>query len=487
MYKILFSSLLLLSFSSFSQTNYYISQQTGSDSNDGLSPTTPFKTIKKYTKPSNGLMTPGDSVFLIGQFTNTSYDTSYSFSAINDAHLWHGENTISLNNINGNAANYITFLPYDSSTILHGDGGNIFRVQNSSYLNIIGFEIEGEVIRIPLSTAFSVQFVYLDATTVDPKNPTLSEVLYRVQPGTSKAVIAATTFPLLGSVNRPSYTDTRGMYLSNVHHINIKNNNIHHMPGGGLRISECEYIWIRENEIHYNSLRSFSGTHGLVVTKAKSTDTTSGYKIWIERNKVHHNYNEVYSWAPTKTIITPHLDEGKGISMQRNQASNGWLHGRILIANNLCYWNGFSGVHSNDGDRMDFINNTCYMNSYTGTVTDTSENANNIGISSSDGDGMRMINNIIVVDNSVGGFALSSKGNTGLVVKDNLIFGMNGGTLRTDPDVTSVEINTQISDPKFINPSAFNFGLQNSSPAIGNADVSFAPTLDLFGNTRDSS
>ncbi len=474
------------SLSIYSQSNYYINQQTGSDLNNGLTSSTPFKTVKHYTKTSNGFITAGDSIFLMGEFSNDSYNASYSYSGILDAHLWHAENTIYINNVNGNASNYITFLPYDATTKLKGDGANIFRVQNSSYINIVGFEIEGEVTRIPLSTAFAVQFIYQESTSIDPLNPLAGEVIYRVQPGTPKSVIDTSTYPLLNNIKRPSYTDTRGMYLSNVNHINIKQNNIHHMPGGGLRVSECEYITIEENEVHYNSLRSYSGTHGLVVTKATSTDTLSGYKIWIVRNKVHHNYNEVFSWAPTKTIITPHLDEGKGISMQRNQVSNGWVNGRILIANNLCYWNGFSGVHSNDGDRMDFINNTCYMNSYTGTVTDTFENANNIGISSSDGDGMRMINNIIVVDNNVGGYALSSKNNPGLVVRNNLVLGLNGGTLRADPDVTTVEVNTLNSDPQFNNPVGFDFSLKSTSPAIGYADTTFAQAKDYLNFIRDN-
>ena len=89
-------------------------------------------------------------------------------------------------------------------------------------------------------------------------------------------------------------------------------------------------------------------------------------KINILRNKVHHNYNEIYSWAPTKTIITPYIDEGKGISLQRNDIDDnntptdntddtGWLRGRFLVANNVCYFNGYSGLHSNDGTRIDFI------------------------------------------------------------------------------------------------------------------------------------
>ena len=117
------------------------------------------------------------------------------------------------------------------------------------------------------------------------------------------------------------------------------------------------------------------------------------YRVRIVRNKVHHNYNEIYSWAPTKDIITPRIDEGKGISLQRNQDFvNG---GRILVGSNIAYWNGFSGIHSNDGNNIDFIGNTSYMNSFTNTVTYASDpKGNNIGISMSNGENNRIINNI---------------------------------------------------------------------------------------------
>jgi len=200
--------------------------------------------------------------------------------------------------------------------MLIGDGANIFRVQNCSYLRITDLEIVGEVENILLSTANAVQFAYLDGSTAS-NPPIASDIQFRDEDCVSNCVPNAVEEGEIYSdldgvdVIRPSYVDTRGLYLSDVHHIDILNNHIHHMPGGGTR----------------------SG---------------NDYRINILKNKVHHNYNEQYSWAPSKVVITPHIDEGKGISLQRNETTSSvnWDNGRILVANNLCYFNGFSGVHS---------------------------------------------------------------------------------------------------------------------------------------------
>jgi hypothetical protein len=468
----------------FSQTVYFVNQSTGSDTNNGISTSTPFKTIDEVCNN----VSPGDTVKIMGEYVNTSYNASYSFFGdIDDAHLWHAENTIKINGLNGSAAGgYITFKSYDSNTILKGDGANILRVQNCSYLRFENLGIKGEVGNIPLSTAKALQFVYKDGGAAQ----------YQVTPGTTDEEIELTTFPVLGSVSRPSYVDTRGFYLSGVHHIDVTNCHIHHMPGGGLRFTECNFINVIENEIDNNSRRSYSGTHGFVVSKADSRmggdETGTGYKIRIERNKVHHNYNEMYSWSPAKDIITPRIDEGKGISLQRNRdlASENeyWINGRFLVANNLCYWNGFSGVHSNDGDRMDFVNNISYMNSYSNTVTYADDPAgNNIGISTAGGTDIKIINNISVVDASWGGYAIAMSENvTPFEVRNNIVYGVKG-TLSHDPDVAAVEVNTTETDPLFIDTKIFDFNLQENSPAIGAANTIYAPSDDYYETTRDAS
>ena len=337
-----------------------------------------------------------------------------------------------------------------------------------------------------------MQFLYLDPNTADPTHPTLNDVKFRVTVGTTIAQIENATYPIIGSVIRPSYIDTRGIYLSGCDHIELLNMEIHHTCGGGLRVSESSYINIEGNDIHNCSMRSYSGTHALVVTKTKvgtanATDDPI-YSIVIQRNKVHHNYNEIFSWVGTKSFITPRIDEGKGISLQRNNL-NSWKSGnrRIKVVNNVCYWNGFSGVHSNTGYHLDFINNTCYMNSYTNTVTYASQTQKgaNIGISAQGGSDIKIINNISVVDTDWGGYALSSANTSNLVVKDNIIFGVNG-TVAQDQDVSSVDTNTIVVNPKFKNPLAFDFNLKSNSPAINIANTTYAPTTDYYNKNRDN-
>ena len=538
------------------QISYYVSQASGDDANAGTSPGAPKQSMASAVT----LLSPGDTLFLMGEWTNPSFNENYSFSALTDAQLWHSENTIRIANLHGSAAGgYITLRAYDTTTKLRGDGANIFRIQNCSYLRIEGFEIEGQVNSIPLSTANALQFAYINASVhtvhangVVPAALTAAQIRHRLNDDGCTAEYAPDDPTYIeqysGCSNikndntiRPSYVDTRGLYLSGVAYVDILDNEIHHLPGGGLRVSEVHAANILGNDIHNNSRKSYSGTHGLVVTKALSSPPsfspappatvptlTDTYLIRIERNRVHFNYNEQYSWAPSKTIVTPHLDEGKGISLQRNDHANSgdWLTGRMLVANNLAYYNGFSGIHSNDGERIDFINNTAFLNSYTrsfwepceaGLANGTSNNGGNIGISVQGGGNNRIFNNISIIDPDLNKSAISTNlSNTSgnpdnIVVENNLIYGIfEDGTLcqltnndpasciKSDADIDAVAINEIEANPQFVNsgdvtigsdchPSGtvFDFSLLDGSPAIGAANATMAPSVDFFGNPRN--
>lgn len=472
-YGFLIFPILFLTAPLFAQDTYYISQQTGSDENDGLSVGTAFASIDAAT----ALLQPGDELRFVGTFTNESYDPDYEFSGnIDDPYIWHQENTLRFNNLHGAPDDYITLRAHNDQTVLRGDGANIFRMTNCSYLRIEDFEIYGIAEEIPLQTALDLQFLYRENNSTN--------TLYRVPPGTSDAEVGELTLPVLDHVSRPSYTDTRGIYLSNVHHIELIDNHVHHTGGNGFRVADCDYIDIIGNEVNDCSRKSYSGTHGLVVTNANSFDAQTGAKIRIVGNRVHHNYNEIYSWSPQKTFITPHIDEGKGISLQRNRLSDGWTHGRILVANNLTYWNGFSGVHSNTGIRIDFINNTAYLNSYTGTIGG-SMNGRNIGISAQTGDDVRIVNNISVVDGSWDGFALSASNLTNLTIADNLIYSTTTA-LELDNDVTAVATGTLQAAPHFQDADNLNFGLRADSPAVDAGSAVLAPSDDFNGHPRDA-
>jgi hypothetical protein len=439
-----------------------------------------------------GLLKPGDTLHIMGLMTNPSYNQSYEFQDdLKDAHLWHQENTLNINELHGEPNNYITIRSaVDDPAILRGDGANIVRVQKSSYLRILGFEIYGHVKDIPLSTAKALQFVYRDEE---------GKVKYRVNPSLTEDQIGKKKeLPILGDISRPSYTDTRGAYFSDCNNLVIEGNIVHHMPGGGIRVSYSEHVDIIGNEVHDCSRKSYSGTHGLVVTytydKLPPEPEKEKYRVRILGNLVHHNYNEIHSWNGKKAFIETKIDEGKGISLQRNQKFNNG--GRILVANNIAYWNGYSGIHSNDGDNIDFIGNTAYMNSYTCSVTyagDDDVSGNNIGISMSDGEGNVIANNIAFIDTSWGGYPISVKGND-VSVHNNLVHGEGALDLKYDSNLPSAdESEMYFGDPLFLRTwshdenKMFDFHVSDKSPAVknANADISFMLKTDYFGKFRN--
>ena len=433
---------------------WYIDMENGSNTNDGLSDTTAFERFEHLADLQS--IIAGDTILIMGEYANVDFD---------EEGAWKSTSTLSLSKLHGTADKYITIKPYDSNTVLRGNAGTILRIFDCSYIQVEGFEIYGEVERISLHKAKKYQFRYKD------ENGTL---LYRVKDGTSIETIATMEFKILTNITRPSITDTKGLYVSGSNHINIVGNTISYMPGTGLRVAKSDYINIVENEVHHCSMRSYSGTHALVVHSSKSIDKATGYKIKILRNRIHHNYNEIFSWSPSKEIITPHIDEGKGISLQKNIYDTGWKHGRILVANNVAYNNGFSGITNNGGERIDIFNNTCYMNSQS-----SDDRGKNIGISSSGGKDINITNNIIQSDLNHVGYAISVTDNRKLTVFNNLIKG------KLDSDLDANETQTIIGEPRFVDVANFDFRLDSDSDAQDKAIPIEAVEFDMGMELRD--
>jgi parallel beta-helix repeat protein len=446
------------------QRNFFVSP-SGEDTNDGLSVATPFGTFDHAVS----VLLAGDTLNVLpGLYTNATYG---------DGNYWkvQGESTIYVNNLHGDAANWITIRGYGNpdDIELRGDGVSIVLIKNSSYIRVENLRVVGETQNIPLELALEYQFTYLD------ENGDQQE---RVPPGLTNEEIAALELPLLDYCDRPTYFRTSGINVNSCHHVDVLGNDVSYCPGEGIRSFNSDHLLIRSNEVQHSSHRSSTGGHGLSVYIATSFDDVDDYSIVIDRNMVHHNWNEMFSWVHTKTWITPHIDEGKGITAQRCNPSRGWTVGRILMANNIAYENGLSGVHVNDCERIDLVNNTAYHN-FSSKLMFPDLAGNNHGLSINDSHDITAYNNILVADPDPSfSQALSvSASSSDCTVDQNIVI---GGLNSTAESVTTGIIS---DDPQFADAANLDFSLLSTSPAINAALPAFAPADDYFGNARDVS
>jgi parallel beta-helix repeat protein len=461
--KLLTIFLLITSLSVFSQINYYVDGQNGNNSNNGLTSGNAFKTIQFAVNSA----THGDTILVMsGIYSNLTFGT---------IDIWKEERTVDIANKMSANNLYLTIKPLIAGTVtIKGDGFYIFQIRNSSYIKIEGFNIVGEAQNIPLSLAFQYQFTYKDAG---------GTILERVPTGSTPAQISALTLPVLNNIKRPTYFNTSAISVNGSHHIDITNNNVNYMPGEGIRSFTSDFLNIIGNKVSGCSSKSSFGVHGLSVYNMNSNidatnSTFTDVRILIAKNEVYNNVNEVYSWSEQKTFITPQIDEGKGITVQRCTNAYLWLNGKIRLENNISYNNGFSGIHINSGDRIEIINNTCYGNNQTTLVTNLGDQH---GISLQDAHTALVANNIVQASATTGGFVIKvGSTSNNIVINSNILFG------NIHPSAIPYSTNTQNVNPNFVNPSLFDFSLQNNSMAINNANSSYAPATDFFGNTRNT-
>lgn len=455
--------ILFLSISTitFSQNNIFIA--TNGANNSGLGTfNSPYASLFVALNSAQA----GDTVFVRGG--------TYQNYTLGDGDIWKGQahSIFSINHVHGMPNQYITIKPYNNEqVIVKGDGLAMILVKNSSYIRIEGFEVYGETENIPLDTALAYQFIYKDAN---------NNIQYRVPPLTPSNVVDTMTFPILSNIKRPTFFNTAGISVLASHHIDVVNNYVHHAPGEGIRSFTSDYLNIIGNEIHDCSRRSSTGVHGLSVYNLSNIDSLDIQKILIARNLVYDNYNEVYSWTHTKTIITPHNDEGKGITVQRCSPAYSWTSGKIRIENNIAHHNGFSGFHINTGKGIEIVNNTAYYNSRT---TATEGNGNQHGISVQGGEDILIANNIAVADTSIlqNRVLNLSNNSINITIKNNLLIG------NLSANAAAIDVNTFICSPHFKDVLNDNYRLKYFSCAIDAADFGFAPSIDFFKNTRDNS
>lgn len=466
-YLFLSTIFICLSIINHAQTNWYVST-TGQDINGNGGFSIPFKTVTYASTKAS----PGDTIFVMnGTYNNTTYGT-YD--------IWKTEQAVRINNFNPTGIpNYLTIKPYNNQPVkFKCDGDFIIQVKNSSYVSIEGFEVEGEVNNIPLDSGLKYQFIYKDV---------MGNIQQRVPVGSTPAQIATMTLSVLSNIERPTYFNTSGISINNSHHVKILNNHVYNMPGEGIRSFTSDYLNIIGNTVYNCSRRSATGVHGLSIYTLNSNldpanATNPNTRVLIAQNLVYNNFNEVYSWSETKTLITPHIDEGKGITIQRCTPSYSWTVGKIRIENNISYNNGFSGIHVNSGNRIEIVNNTVFENNQTSQITLQGDQQ---GISLQDANDFLITNNIIQANPTINnGFALKLSANSAIIGTNSITNNFINGNMSANS--ITLATNTFTGSPQFVNPTISNFNLQPTSFAINNALLTNSPLNDFYNNIRGS-
>ncbi len=261
------------------------------------------------------------------------------------------------------------------------------------------------------------------------------------------------------------------------HHLRFADNLVEFCPGGGIGPGGADWVTIENNVIQNNCWTTIYATSGISLNGGSNFDGTSGgYRALIRNNETSGN-RTFEIWKQIGKV-----SDGNGIIIDVNQNSKApeelRYNGRTLIANNLSFNNGGSGIHAFKSKRIDVINNTVYMNSASPEL----DWGQMFVQQSSD---VRFINNIVVAppDQPVNtnGAKGGDQNSTDIYRANNLYFGGGTAPVMGEGDT--------IGAPQFVNPSidekVADFHLKPTSPAIGTGIVEpFLPATGLEGKVR---
>jgi hypothetical protein len=415
-----------------SSLTYYVSG-TGSDSNDGLSTATAFRTLQHAAD----LTQPGDTVLAM----NGTYNNICAGCAVLDIHN------------PGTASDWITYKAYPGQTPVLSFNGweGIFVESTASYIEVNGFTIIGNNANVTLAGALAQS-----TTNPDP-----------IYNGGGIAVDGRAG----NNTIRPN-------------HINILNNTISECSGGGVGAMWSDYITISGNTIYNTSYYSIYGDSGISTGELWNSDASTGYKIFITGNRLFGNKQLV------PTALGGGITDGEAIIIDSNRNHNAPAiaaidpmppyTGRTLIANNVIYANGSSAVEVFESDHVDVVNNSSYQNVTNPPLSGRGE------LDLNQTTDVNAFNNVFYNATGQNPVAIEPGTTSSIVLDYNLYYnGSNTGDVANGAhDLTA---NPLYVDPADANPLDVLLTVSSSSPAVGTGTSNLAPTTDFAGNPRPGS
>ena len=511
MRKLFIVLICFLSFSINSQQNFYVSSSEGSNANSGTTENSPFQTINRAFDN----VKPGDTINVMnGLYHNVDYGTA-------NPHATDGSMSTNMNNppaviVNksGSQGNYITLrnLPGHKPKIKYDGRGGILINGPQSYVIIEGFEIEGPGASITYDQAITDRQWKVKA---DQENLNYNHSYFA-------------SFGIWGGFSQN--------FLH--HHIIIRNNEVHHTTGSGIRFNDSDHITIENNTVYNTTWWTSNASSAIVFAECKAIDSSDNgedIKMILRGNTVYNNWNRIpfymtsgqippngnppsgnYGNADYSTIL-----DGQGLYVTRSDDD---YYGTFLFENNLCVNNGKNGINfdRSEGSSALIRNNTIYFNGVHEIIQDISVSEGNpahrgqkvAGIIANYFKNVTVVNNIVVtreydfysmqirnqqadgtvkeVNNNIfvnGKLPGYTSQQTGEYVIHNWITDDN--QIITDVDFTSNNYKDPISfvnAPPIVNGPAdmtpTNFQLQGDSPAINAGEQSNTPEKDIIGNPR---
>ncbi len=427
--KFLLILLSCLPFTPAFAVDYYVSALTGSDSNNGITTATAFRTIQKAADLTN----PGDTVFIM----NGTYSQVKTLYSIHKTVLY-------ISRSGSELGGFITYKNYPGHTPKISGENSIWNcvLIRANYIRFEGIELEGPNQTITYEQAKDMYDYYIRGENLD--------------------------WYLIGTMN------TNGLSLGGnmgtgpktiYHHIEVRNCTVHDFQGGGIGGSDFDYITIENNTVYNNSWYGMYATSGISVFHSHDIDNnTVDYKN-IVRGNICYNNKTLIPWAGRDI-----LSDGNGIIIDdnRNSQITGVPYtGKTLVENNISYNNGGSGIHAYSSNNVDIINNTAWNN---GTVVGYPE------IYGQDGTNVNIYNNIMYA--RMGGACNSNAGGT--TYDFNIYY--NGPASRMGP-------NDVVADPKIVKlatDGTADFHLRSNSPAIntGSDTPGKYSSIDIEGVER---
>ena len=475
-FRVITTVAVLISYGALSQSEYYVSESLGSDSNAGTE-SAPFQSINKGIS----MLNPGDTVYVMeGVYTNNNFGTVDPSTNTNMSN----PHVVTVNK-SGTEDAYITLRNYPGHTpkIKFDGRGGIIISNNMNYIIIEGFEVEGPSQDIDYSMA-----------------------------------IADREYKILCAEDGDSSTNYNNAYFGGkgiwggygAHkHVIIRNNIVHDTPGSAIRFNDSDYITIEDNIVYNSNWWTSSASSAIVFAETISEDGDNGsnIKMIIRGNLVYNNWNRIpfyvtqlpdnsgntnpnYGTASYNNIL-----DGQGIYVTRSDPG---YNGTFLFENNICVNNGKNGInfdHSQSASAI-YQNNTLYYNGVHEIIQDLSVEEGNPahrgqkvgGIKANNVKNATVVNNIIMTrDNQFSALQLNNVSGTRVAVNNLLVNGNYAWPANEENNLINL-------DPMFtmapnevlgeIDIVTTDFTLLEGSPAIDAGNPSYGPEDDYDDNPR---